>query len=361
MAVNRRRKILAHKDMQIRIVFQILTMVASGMLLTGGSVYMLIWRGITSQEFSSGQLSIINIFDNVHKTLFIVVPLLVIIMGWIAIIISHRIAGPLVRLNNGMKSLEKGEWPDRPMKFRKGDEGHHLAEQFNLMAGKLRQMINVEQETIKTMMADMESYFQKLKQEQKADREMIDKLDQIQNKFKKITDKGFTLIELMIVVVIVGVLAAIAVPNYMSMRARALEASVKSNMHTLQLVVEDYSTRVGGFYPADMTVRIVDIDPSMNIPKSITEGVYKPPFPPNSLICPYMGYANPFNRDDDALAYLNNENQIGGTPGIVYFTTYDTSGAIIGDGNGIIANTYKIRGYGKDRILSLEIRPGQSL
>ncbi|HXS81362.1 MAG TPA: prepilin-type N-terminal cleavage/methylation domain-containing protein, partial [Methylomirabilota bacterium] len=61
-------------------------------------------------------------------------------------------------------------------------------------------------------------------------------------------EQGFTLVELMLLLVINGVLASIAIPNIISMLNRAKEGSTNSNMHTFQLAAEDYNVHNDGRY-----------------------------------------------------------------------------------------------------------------
>ncbi len=66
---------------------------------------------------------------------------------------------------------------------------------------------------------------------------------------KHITQRGFTLIELLVVITIIGILAAIALPNYIKAKDKAKEAEVKANCHTIQIALERYATDHSGAYP----------------------------------------------------------------------------------------------------------------
>lgn len=62
---------------------------------------------------------------------------------------------------------------------------------------------------------------------------------------------GFTLIELLIVVAIIGILAAIAVPNFLNARLKANLAKAYSDIKALALANEMYALDWGGAYPTE--------------------------------------------------------------------------------------------------------------
>src|SRR3972149_8900637 len=57
---------------------------------------------------------------------------------------------------------------------------------------------------------------------------------------RKDREKGFTLIELMIVVAILGILAAIAIPNFMRFQAKSKQSEAKTNLGGIGTTAEAY-------------------------------------------------------------------------------------------------------------------------
>ena len=61
---------------------------------------------------------------------------------------------------------------------------------------------------------------------------------------------GFTLIELMIVVAIIAILAAIAIPNYLNYRYKARTSEAKSNLGAINTLEESYAAEVDNYVTA---------------------------------------------------------------------------------------------------------------
>ena len=71
----------------------------------------------------------------------------------------------------------------------------------------------------------------------------------LSSSYRFVSRSGFTLIELMLVVIIIGILVSTAVPSLVGAQDRARNASVVSNVNTVRLAVEQYATDFNGACP----------------------------------------------------------------------------------------------------------------
>src|SRR3989475_11054646 len=81
--------------------------------------------------------------------------------------------------------------------------------------------------------------------------------------------KGFTLIELLIVVVIIGILAAIAIPKFANTKDKAYVAAMKSDLRNMATYEEQYAADNGGAYfsgTATTAAPLQRFSPSQNVP-----------------------------------------------------------------------------------------------
>jgi type IV pilus assembly protein PilA len=74
------------------------------------------------------------------------------------------------------------------------------------------------------------------------------------------SESGFTLVELLVVMLILGILAAIAIPSFFNQRDKARDADAKADARTAQTAIETYATDHNGSYAAATPADLVALE-----------------------------------------------------------------------------------------------------
>jgi type IV pilus assembly protein PilA len=77
-------------------------------------------------------------------------------------------------------------------------------------------------------------------------------------------ESGFTLVELLVVMLILGLLAAIAIPSFFNQRDKARDADAKAGVRSAQTAMETYATDNNGSYAGATPALLQGIEPTLN-------------------------------------------------------------------------------------------------
>jgi general secretion pathway protein G len=110
-------------------------------------------------------------------------------------------------------------------------------------------------------------------------------------------EKGFTFLEIMFVVVIIGILIGIAVPQFTGKAKKARIMSTQANMKTIDTALSQYEMNVGAFPSSEQGLQALIKCPS-DVPEDDWDSAYLKDLPKDAWKQPYI-YKSPGEHNQE--------------------------------------------------------------
>ena len=133
-------------------------------------------------------------------------------------------------------------------------------------------------------------------------------------KNRHVKQAGFTLIELMVVVVIIAILAGLIIPRFMGETDKAKQAKAKMQIESLESALKMYKLDNGSYPTTEQGLKALVEAPTVgNLPKSWRQGGYleKGKIPKDPWDNEYI-YVSPGSHGDFDLSSLGADGEPGG-------------------------------------------------
>ena len=137
---RKRRHYFINPGFQSRFLLIIFGSALLILAVIAGNMYMVIWNNISDGIITHGTQDIDAVFARSNQIFFLRLTVLIILLGILSVFLSHKIAGPLFRLQTILKKIKKRDI-SMLVRFRNNDEFKELAEEADDMVGGLNQAL----------------------------------------------------------------------------------------------------------------------------------------------------------------------------------------------------------------------------
>ncbi len=157
-----RKKFLIQKDFQLKYVGFIVLIIAAISALVLLTVHLSIWAALQNQVSPQVQAAIVEILHNMNILFMFEIPIVLLIAAFAGIMFSHKVAGPVYRLQQAAKQVARGDLTSN-VHLRRDDELKNLSSAFNSVVDNMHLLVAKDRKLITSLSSMTDTLYSNLK------------------------------------------------------------------------------------------------------------------------------------------------------------------------------------------------------